>query len=235
MSHIKLISFDLCPYVQRAAISLAEKSIPFERVNIDLSNKPDWFLKISPTGKVPILLINHKAPGNDVNDSTEADAIFESNVILEYLEDTQKPQLHPENAVERAKHRSWIEFGSAILNRIGSLYNAKDQQSFDLVMQQLRDNFARLEDELDHREAGPYFDGSEFSLVDAVYGPIFRYFDVFETVADLHLFNGLPKIAAWRAAIRIRPSVQDAVNEDYTSALTAFLQNRQSVLSTRIG
>ena len=52
---LRLISHKLCPYVQRAVIVATEKDIPFHRVDIDLANKPDWFLAISPTGKVPLL------------------------------------------------------------------------------------------------------------------------------------------------------------------------------------
>src|SRR5262245_57375095 len=79
---LKLISHKLCPYVQRAVIALTEKGVPFERIDIDLANKPDWFLKISPLGKTPVLQVGDRA-------------IFESAVILEYLEDTQSPALHP--------------------------------------------------------------------------------------------------------------------------------------------
>ncbi|MBL1241713.1 MAG: glutathione S-transferase family protein, partial [OCS116 cluster bacterium] len=58
MSKLTLISHTLCPFVQRAAISLAEKGIEYERKDIDLGNKPDWFLKISPLGKVPLLIVS---------------------------------------------------------------------------------------------------------------------------------------------------------------------------------
>ena len=54
---LTLISHKLCPYVQRAVIALTEKGVPFERIDIDLANKPDWFLKISPLGKVPVLRV----------------------------------------------------------------------------------------------------------------------------------------------------------------------------------
>ena len=86
---LKLISHKLCPYVQRAVIALTEKGVPFERIDIDLANKPDWFLKISPLGKVPVLLVE-TADG-------EA-ALFESNVICECIEDTQGgAKLHPQD------------------------------------------------------------------------------------------------------------------------------------------
>ena len=48
---LTLVSHLLCPYVQRAVILLTEKNIPFERIDVDLANKPDWFLKLSPLGK----------------------------------------------------------------------------------------------------------------------------------------------------------------------------------------
>lgn len=83
---LTLVSHHLCPYVQRAAISLAEKGVPFERIAVDLAAKPDWFKRISPLGKVPLLVVRH--------DGDET-VIFESAVILEFLEETQPGPLHP--------------------------------------------------------------------------------------------------------------------------------------------
>lgn len=71
---LTLISHRLCPYVQRAVIALNEKGVAFERIDIDLASKPDWFLKISPLGKVPVLRVS--------NESGEV-TLFESNVICE--------------------------------------------------------------------------------------------------------------------------------------------------------
>ena len=102
---LKLISHKLCPYVQRAVIALKEKGVAFERVDIDLANKPDWFLKVSPLGKVPVLTV--------ASDKGEV-ALFESNVICEYIEETQGgAKLHPQDPLQRAQHRAWMEFGSA--------------------------------------------------------------------------------------------------------------------------
>src|SRR6266498_3130037 len=115
---LELISHKLCPYVQRAAIALAEKSARFVRIDIDLADKPDWFLALSPLGKTPVLLVGDSA-------------IFESAVILEYLEDTQAPSLHPADPLARAEHRAWIEFGSAILNDIAGLYTAANEAAFN--------------------------------------------------------------------------------------------------------
>ncbi|TIT82812.1 MAG: glutathione S-transferase family protein, partial [Mesorhizobium sp.] len=109
-----LVSHHLCPYVQRAAIALAEKGVPFERVNVDLANKPDWFRAVSPLGKVPLLRVRQGG---------KKEVIFESAVILEFLEETETTPLHPADPLMRARHRAWIEFGSAILNAIGRFYS----------------------------------------------------------------------------------------------------------------
>jgi glutathione S-transferase len=211
---LKLISHRLCPYVQRAVIALTEKGVPFERIDIDLANKPDWFLKVSPLGKTPVLLVGDHA-------------IFESAVILEYLEETQANPLHPANALHRAEHRAWIEFGSAVLNDIAGFYAAPDEAAFKAKAAQLEARFARLET----RIAAPWFDGEKFSLVDAVFGPVFRYFDVFDGIGDFGILRDKPKLARWRQNLAARPSVKSAVSADYPALLRDFIDRRRSYLS----
>ena len=160
----------------------------------------------------------------------EETAIFESAVILEYLEETQPSPLHPQDPRDRARHRSWIEFGSSILNRIAAFYNAPTEVDLVREAQRLSEMFGRLEAEL---TAGPWFDGNRFALVDAVYGPIFRYFDTFEQIDGLAVLSGKPKIAAWRRALAERASVRDAVTVDYPARLLAFIRNRNSALGVR--
>jgi len=214
---LRLISHKLCPYVQRAVIALTEKGVPFERRDVDLANKPDWFLRTSPLGKTPMLLVGHTA-------------IFESAVILEYIEDTQMPPLHPADPLARAEHRAWIEFGSAILNDIAGLYNAPDETAFNARAAALKDKFARVESRL----KDPWFHGAAFSLVDAVFGPVFRYFDALDRIADFGILTHLPKLAAWRALLAARPSVRDAVAPEYPDLLWDFYRARGSHLSRLI-
>ena len=213
-----LASHVLCPYVQRAAIVLAEKGVSFERLDIDLPNKPEWFLKISPLGKTPVLLVGDEA-------------IFESAVICEYLEETALPRLHPPNALQRAQHRSWMEFGSALLNLIGAFYNAADETALVARAAEIRTRLVQTEAALGE---GPYFAGESFSIVDAVFGPVFRYFDAFDAIDDFGFCNGLPKVQRWRRALAIRPSVAEAVRPDYSVLLGQFLLARRSALSRRI-
>ncbi len=218
MTKLTLISHALCPYVQRAAIALSEKSVDYERIDIDLANKPDWFLQISPLGKTPVLKVGENA-------------IFESAVLLEYLEETQRKPLHPKDPLKRAQHRAWIEFGSAILNDIGGFYSANDKATFDVKTADLERKFQRLEQDIND---GKYFEGERFSLVDAVFGPIFRYFDVFDKIGDFGILSNKPKVNSWRHNLKPRPSIKNAVSDDYETLLFNFLQKRSSYLSKQI-
>ncbi|EJT03092.1 glutathione S-transferase family protein [Rhizobium sp. CCGE 510] len=220
MRKLTLISHHLCPYVQRAAIALFEKGVPFERVNIDLTDKPDWFLKISPLGKVPLLRIEEE-------DGSEA-VLFESSVICEYLEETQAgTALHPEDALTRARHRGWMEFGSSVLSDLWGYETAQDELQLNAKRKALISKFATLEGVLGD---GPYFSSSGFSLVDAVFAPVFRYFDLFDTLGDSGIFDGLERVKRWRKALSERASVRAAVGEDYPERLTDFLKKHNAIL-----
>lgn len=213
MSDLHLISHHLCPYVQRAVIVLSEKSIPHRRSYIDLADKPEWFRALSPTGRVPLL-------------ETGGRVLFESQVIAEYLDETTPGSLHPEDPLERARHRAWIEFGSDTLAAIGKLYNAPDEEAFAAAADTLRGRLERIAPEV----AGVFFAGDSFHMVDGVWGTIFRYFDTFDAIGDFGLMPAQGRMVEWRAAVAARPSVQQAPPEGYPDRLMAFLAARQSYL-----
>ncbi|MEI7443428.1 MAG: glutathione S-transferase family protein [Burkholderiales bacterium] len=215
-----LVSHVLCPYVQRAAIVLAEKGVPFERVDIDLSAKPEWFLAVSPLGRTPVLLV-------------DGVPVFESAVICEYLDETLGPRLHPADPLERAQHRAWIEFGSSLLNSIAGFYAAPDEAALAAKAREIATRLAQLETRL-ASGSGPWFGGEAFGLVDAVFGPVFRYFDAFDAVDDFGWHADAPRLRAWRERLARRPSVAGAVRPDYPQRLRTFLLARGSALSTRM-
>lgn len=215
---LTLVSHVLCPYVQRAAIVLAEKRVSFVRRDVDLANKPDWFRAVSPLGKTPVLLVGDTP-------------IFESAVICEYLDDTHEPRLHPGDALQRARHRAWMEFGSAVLSGIAAFYGARDEAALLARRDELVQRFATLEAAL--QGEGPWFDGAHFSIVDAVFGPVFRYFDAFERIHDFGFFAATPNVRAWRTQLAQRASVQQAAAPDYDDRLMAFLRGRGSALAQR--
>lgn len=223
MPTYELVSHHLCPYVQRAAIVLTEKGVSFRRTLIDLDNKPDWFKAISPLGKVPLLKVTL--------DDGETVVLFESAVICEYLEETLPNPLHPADPLTRAQHRGWMEFGSAILADIWGYETAKDEAAALGKATALKLKFERLERALGD---GPFFAGETFSVVDAVFGPVFRYFDVFDALVEHGIFAATPELRAWRAALAARPSVRAAVDADYPERLRDFLDKKAAWIGRSI-
>ncbi|MDG0801327.1 glutathione S-transferase family protein [Pectobacterium polaris] len=218
---LTLISHPLCPFVQRSAIVLLEKNVPFERINVDLSAKPDWFLALSPTGKVPVLKV-HQASGEDA-------IIFESMVICEYLNETQDgASMYADDALIRAKQRGWIEFATAILGNAWQFLNVTDQAVADSKRASFRNQLERIEAELG---SGPYFSGANFSMVDAVYAPIFRYFSIIDASVSESIFEGLPRVSAWKALLAKRESVKAAVSADYAQLFQNHLRQHSAILA----
>jgi len=212
----EFVSNYLCPYTQRAVIQLAEKGIGCERVYIDLADKPDWFLQISPLAKVPLLRVGETV-------------IFEALAICEYIEEVEPAvPLHPAAPLERARHRSWIEFASAVIADIYAFYTAPDAAAFERQCRQLRARFGWLERQL---ADGPYFAGARFALVDAAFAPIFRLFDTFDRIGEFGVFQGLNRVPVYRAALAERASVRHAVGLDYPEIFRKYLAARGSYLS----
>lgn len=212
--NLQLISHHLCPYVQRSVIVLLEKQALFERQYIDLSDKPDWFMDVSPLGRVPLLLVDGRP-------------LFESAVICEFVNEITPGSLHPEDPFDKARHRSWIEFASATLDLIGGFYSAPDRETFEEKRISLADRIARLESEIGH---GAFFDGDSFHMVDAVYSTVFRYFDVIDGIDDFAIFDGSPRTMAWRIRLAERETVKKGAVEDYPERLMAFFMRKDSEL-----
>ena len=162
MTTYLLVSFKTCPWVQRAAIVLREKNIAFEFRHIDPDNRPDWFLAISPHKKVPVLRIDEKV------------SLFESNAIAEYLDETTEPRLHPNDPVLRAINRAWTDYVPTFANLVTAGAYADDEASYKASAENIPMAFERLELALAKQNAGPFFNGAKYSLVDAAYAPFLQ-------------------------------------------------------------
>lgn len=211
----KLISFELCPFVQRSVITLLEKDVDFDITYIDLEHPPEWFLKISPFGKVPVL---------QVGDAV----IFESAVINEYLDETNPPPMHPQDPLLRAKNRAWIVFGESILFTQHLLFVAKDEQTVKEKRQELLNEMERLEGQLG---TGPYFNGANLSLVDTAYAPAFMRLDILVRQFKLNPFENTPKVRNWSESLLGRESVKKSVVPDFEQKFLSFLKEKGSYLT----
>lgn len=198
--HYRLISFDLCPFVQRSVITLKEKNIPFELTFIDLEKPPAWFSKLSPLGKVPVLEVDR------------ATVLFESAVINEYLDETNPPPFHPQDPLRRAHNRAWIEFGSHLLGLQYKMLIAQEKGDFERQRDQFVEDMHHVERQIGD---GPLFNGRGFSLVDTAYAPLFMRFALMEKYQSQGLFKDLPKTRRWSGALLERPAVLGSVVEDF--------------------
>ena len=222
MPHYKLVSFKLCPFVQRSIITLLEKGVEYDIEYIDLSDKPQWFLDISPFGKVPVLIVD-----DDV-------VLFESAVINEYLDETTPgPRLHPEDPLRRAHNRAWIEFGSSMLGEQFRLGMVGTEDEARKLLAALHGKLERIEGQLGK---GPYFNGSDFSLVDSAVAPFMqRARWMMDMDPSLNPFEGLPKVQAWHNALLERPSVQGSTVDDIVERFHGMIKRPQPNLGDRPG
>lgn len=217
---LELISFKLCPYVQRSVITLLYKDAPYRITYIDISDPPPWFLDISPFGKVPVLR---------VDDDT---VIFESAVINEFVDESTAGRLLPEDPLRRALNRSWIEFGSACIVDVSTMAMAKTRERFEAARDSLVDKFDRLEETLGE---GPYFNGAEFSLTDAAYAPLFMRLELLRGMVDVYDGADYPRTCAWSRALLDMDAVQRSVVPELPDLYRGMIRRRGGYVGSLLG
>jgi glutathione S-transferase len=193
--------------VQRAVVLLKEKEVDFDVTYIDLKNKPDWFLRLSPLGKVPVLKV-----GDAV--------LFESLVICEYLDETNPPSLHPADPLRRAVNRAWSEFSGELLVDLYRLSLAQEAAEMETQRLAAREKLERLQGVLGD---GPFFNGPRFALVDAAFAPVFMRIDLLQHLYPLHLLAELPGVQRWSEALLAREGVQTSVAPEFPRLFRDYL------------
>ncbi len=212
----RLVSFKLCPFVQRVAIALQCKAIEHTLEYIDLAAPPPWFVELSPLKKVPLLLV-------------DGHVLFESSVINEYLDDAYPNKLHPTDLILRAKNRGWIEHGNDCMSSTFHLSIKEAEQDFIAVRDDFLAKFDPVENAL---QGGPFFNGKEFSLVDASYAPLLQRLEfineirpgIFDTVRH-------PKIGAWKDALLKFDAVRESCVPEIKALYYELLWKRQGYIS----
>jgi len=213
---LELISRLLCPFVHRAAIMLHEKGVAFDRRNVDLKNKPDWFLAISPRGKVPVLV-------------ADGVALFESAVICEFLDETHPPRLVPTEPFERARQRGWVEVANDLLAVQFRILAAAEPDEVDKQRVVLDALLARFEEAIG---AGVIAEEA-FGLIHVAVAPALHRFVVIEDRLGLKLLEGTPTLAALARRLTDRPSVIETVPPDFDRQFVQILVERNSLLVAR--
>ena len=185
-------------------IALRAKDVDFEVTYINLRDKPDWFLEISPHGKVPVLQV-------------DGEPLFESNAIAEYLDDEVAPRLHPEDPIKRARNRAWTDFVPTFAGGLSGIYYTKTEEGSEKREKVARQRLAKLEEALANERGndGPFFNGPQISLVDAAYAPFLQRFLIVDQWLATGLLDDYPLVSAWAQALIDSDVVQGSVPDNF--------------------
>lgn len=209
---MRITSFKICPFVQRVTALLEAKNVPYDIEHISLSDKPQWFLDISPNGQVPVL----------ITDSGKA--LFESDAIVEYLEEAY-PALQPDISLEeKAANRAWSYLGSKNYLVQCSAQRSPDADTLKERTEKIGKAFDRMEKQLgDNR----YFSGDMPRMVDIAWLPLLHRADIIHQWTGYDFVGERPKMKSWQSTLLDSGLARKSVAPDFEEAFAAFyLSNR---------
>ena len=197
---------------------MIEKEIPFELTEVDLRNKPDWFLAVSPYGKVPVIV-------------DDGQTIYESAIINEYLDEKYiSIPMMPEEPVERAKARIWMDYCTnkyLTLSRKLLVDHGNEELQTE-NKKRMKESLIYIEKECFEKNAnGPFWLGNNISLVDLHYAPFFERFGAFKELFGVEWPEECIKISNWWSAIQKRDSYKMTVlpTEEHVDLYRSIMQN----------
>ena len=194
---LRLFSTTYCPYAWCTRIVLHEKGIPFEVFEVDLKAKQEDFLRVSPTGKVPVL-------------EDGETRVWESMVINEYLEEKfRDPCLLGDTPADRAQVRALIldlnGTRSQPLARLAAmLYYGRERRDDERIQRQI-DLWEEFLDQVEHHfKRNPWYGLDRFSMGDINLYTMVRVSQSFglETGDQRH------HLGAWLARVNSRDAVR---------------------------
>ena len=216
---MKVVSFKICPFVQRVTALLSVKKIKYDIEYIDLNQKPEWFIKISPNDQVPILI------------TEDGDALFESDAIIEYIEEVAPPVLFNSNPVIKAQERAWSYLATKnYLTQCG----AQRSDSIDALQKnsdKLNKAFATLDKKLSNSQ---YFNGSSLGMVDIAWLPLLHRAAIIEKHAGYDFIGAFKKVKALQKNILATAIPQKSVSDDFEEKFNAFYLSENTYLGQRV-
>lgn len=204
---IKIVSFKICPFVQRVTATLEAKGLPYDIEYISLRDKPDWFLELSPNGQVPLLVTEGGV------------ALFESDAIVEYIDEVSTP-LQPDLTPEaRALNRAWSYQGSKHYLVQCSTMQSADHATYLERHAKLAKAFAKAEAQLGD---GPFFNGATLGNVDMAWLPLLHRAEIVQAHSGHDMLAGFPKVQAWQQALMATGLPAKTVSSDFEEAFARF-------------
>ncbi len=208
---MKIVSFKTCPFVQRVTALLEAKHVPYDIEYIDLSKKPAWFLNASPNGQVPILITD------------DDHVLFESDAIVEYLDETTGDPISADDPVKKAQDRAWSYLASKHYLIQCRVQRSPDEQRLEEGRATLGTAFAKMEARIEARLGeGPYLDGDSLGMVDIAWLPLLHRAAIIERYTNFDFLGAFPKVKRWQEVVLATGIAEKSVAEDFESRFTAF-------------
>lgn len=216
MMKLELISFKLCPFAQYAMILLNLQKLDFETTYINPMDPPNWFKEISPTGQVPLLKADDKI-------------VFESSVIGEFINDIGTFDLHPMNAIDKANNRAWIVFSLSLFDDLFNLVTG-DKEKFNTTKATL---FAKLGKIETLKDDSQFFNGDDFSMIDAAIAPFFMRLSWINEFSNNALsIQQFKHLNAWCTTLLALDVVKNSAVEGLDGVYHSNIEAREGYLST---
>jgi glutathione S-transferase len=214
---IRVISSTICPFVQRVTALLEQKEIPYEVDYISLADKPDWFLRVSPNAQVPILITESGA------------AIFESDAIVEYLEEVY-PALQPASDAEtKALDRAWSHLATKNYMVQCSAQRSEDEETLHERTEKLGKAFKTIESTLGQER---FFRGDDISVVDIAWLPLLHRAAIIEQHTGYDFLAGYSLVKKWQHNLMATGLAEKSVAEDFEAAFTNFYLSDSTFLGS---
>ncbi len=204
---IKVISFKICPFVQRVTALLEAKHVPYKIEYINLQEKPQWFLDIAPNGQVPVLITDSGTP------------LFESDAIAEYLDDAYSPLEADVTAEERALDRAWSYQATKHYLTQCSAMRSPDKETLQERTEKLGKAFVKAEQVLG---SGRFFKGDTISNVDIAWLPLLHRTAIIHRYTGYDFISSYPKVKQWQVSLMATGLAEKSVSDDFENVFTDF-------------
>ncbi|SLN20788.1 hypothetical protein ROA7450_00715 [Roseovarius albus] len=204
---IKIVSFKICPFVQRVTALLEAKNVLYEIEFIKLSDKPQWFLDISPTGQVPVLV------------TEGGTALFESDAIVEYIDEVTAPLVANISAEQRAIERAWSYQATKHYLVQCSTMQSADKETLAEREAKLNKVFEKAEKQLDD---APFFSGTSLGNVDIAWLPLLHRAKIIDNRSGYDFVAEFPKVKAWQSALMDTGIAEKSVARDFEDTFADF-------------
>lgn len=205
---IKIISFKICPFVQRVTAALAAKKIPFEIEYISLKDKPQWFLELAPNGQVPVMV------------TESGTALFESDAIIEYIEDEYGPLAESISNEQRAVERAWSYLATKNYLVQCSTMSSKDEVTFSERSAKISTLLSKVEPQLQSEQK--FFNSNQLGKVDIAWLPLLHRAAIVKEKTGYDFLCGFPKAQAWQQNILASGLINETVSTDFEKLFSDF-------------